>query len=108
MDRGRTNNLDLNILKTKEVIVDSRRKHKDPLPLVINNTEVQRADSHKFLGVNISSTLKWKDNTDSVLKKSHQRLFFLKQLKKCGVSRRGLLHFYGGAVESILSFAIIV
>lgn len=45
-------------------------------------------------------------NTSSILKEAHQRLFFLKQLKKYGVSSKGSLHFCREAVESILTFGI--
>lgn len=108
VDWCNTNNLELNALKTKEVVIDFRRHKEDHLPLAINNIEVQRVDSYRFLGINISSSLKWKDNTSTILKKAHQRLFFLKQLKKCGVSSKGLLQFYRAAVESVLMFGITV
>ena len=83
-------------------------KHEDHPPFTINIIEVQRIHSFKFLGVTIMSTLKWKDNTCMILKKAHQRLLFLKQLKKSGVSSKGLLQFYRAAVESILTYAVTV
>ncbi len=48
----------------------------------------------KFLGTTISAMLKWDDNLRGIIKQSHQRLFFLKQLKKFGISEVGMFIFY--------------
>ncbi len=42
--------------------------------------------SFKFLGVHITEDLTWSAHTDAVLKKAHQRLFFLRRLRKFGTS----------------------
>ena len=47
---------------------------------------VEEVKSFKFLGTTISSDLKWDENFSSAIKKAHQRLFFLRQLKKFKVS----------------------
>ena len=77
-----TNNLQLNASKTREMIVDFR-KRKNPLaPIIVNGDSIERVDCFKFLGSIISSDLAWENNTDAVAKKAQQRLFFLRQLKK--------------------------
>ena len=43
---------------------------------------VEEVKTFKCLGTTISSDLKWDDNISSAIKKAHQRLFFLRQLKK--------------------------
>ncbi|KAI3372197.1 hypothetical protein L3Q82_007058 [Scortum barcoo] len=43
---------------------------------------VERVSSFKFLGIHISENLSWTANTSSLIKKAHQRLFFLRTLKK--------------------------
>ncbi len=100
--------MQLKVSKIKEVVVDFRSRQEDHLPVAINNTEVQQVDSYKFLGVT-SSTLTWKDHTNTIVMKALQRAFFeKKQLKKCGVSSKGLLRFYWAAVERIFSSATTV
>ncbi len=47
-----------------------------------------------------------KTHTDAVLKKAHQRLFFLRRLRKFGTSPRILRSFYTCTVESILTGCI--
>ncbi len=76
------NHLSLNIDKTKELVVDYRRQSREHTPITIDNkTPVERVSSFKFLGVHITEDLTWSAHTDAVLKKAHQRLFFLRRLR---------------------------
>ncbi len=43
------NHLKLNISKTKELVVDYRRKRRSPVPVMIKGEEVERVDSCEFL-----------------------------------------------------------
>ncbi len=65
-----------------------------------------RVNSFKFLGVHITEDLIWSTHTDAVLKKSHQRLFFMRRLRKFGMSPSILRSFYTCTVESILTGCI--
>ncbi len=60
----------------------------------------------KFLGAHITEDLTWSAHTDAVLKKAHQRLFFLRRLRKFGTSPSILKSFYSCTVESILTGCI--
>ena len=91
------NDLVLNVSKTKKKMVFDFRKKKTPLvPLAIAGKVVKKVKSFKFLGTTISSDLKWDENFSSAIKKAHQRLFFLRQLKKFKVSLSILTQFYRG------------
>ncbi len=100
------NHLSLNIDKTKELVVDYRRQSREHTPITIDKTPVERVSSFKFLGVHITEDLTWSAHTDAVLKKAHQRLFFLRRLRKFGMSPRILRSFYTCTVESILTGCI--
>ena len=100
------NNLELNVSKTKEVIVDFRKVKTPMLPLVIKDQAVEVVQSFKFLGSVISNDLRWEENTSGVRKKSQQRMFFLRQLKKFGVSQNILLQFYMAIIESVLTCSL--
>ena len=102
------NSLELNTSKTNEMIVDFRRNSTPIDPLVINGQVIKTVDSFKFLGSLISSDLSWNTNTDSIIKRAHQRLYFLRQLKKFGLSQEILKQFYRAVVESVLTFSITV
>eukprot|EP00061_Rhincodon_typus_P003708 g20771.t1 len=96
------NNLSLNIGKTKELIIDFRKKGEEYAPIFINGTEVERVKSTKFLGVTNTDDLSWTYHVDATVKKA-QRHFFLRQLRKFGMSIRSLTNFYRCTIESTLS-----
>ncbi|KAI3355958.1 hypothetical protein L3Q82_017150 [Scortum barcoo] len=77
-------------------------------PIHINGMAVERVSSFKFLGIHISENLSWTANTSSLIKKAHQRLFFLRTLKKNHLSTAILGNFYRCAIESILTNCITV
>ncbi len=80
------NHLSLNIDKTKELVGDFRRQRREHTSITIDKKPVERVNSFKFLGVHITEDLTWSAHTDAVLKKSHQCLFFLRRLRKFGMS----------------------
>ena len=60
--RCEDNNLELNVLKTREMVIDFRRKKTPTTPLVIKGQTVEMVDSFRFLGTIINKNLKWEDN----------------------------------------------
>ncbi|TWW56974.1 RNA-directed DNA polymerase from mobile element jockey [Takifugu flavidus] len=102
------NNLLLNTNKTKELVLDFRRKTDIHPPIHINGAAVERVSSFKFLGVHLSQDLTWTTNCSSLVKKAHQRLFFLRTLKKHHLSSGVLVNFYRCTIESILTSCVMV
>ncbi|XP_056101754.1 uncharacterized protein LOC130080431 [Rhinichthys klamathensis goyatoka] len=92
---------------TKEMIVDFRKKAVRYLPLSINDQVVERVPSFCFLGTTIHQSLSWDLNISLIVNKAHQRLYFLRQLRKFGVSQEGMTHFYRAVIESVLTFSIL-
>ena len=56
------NNLQLNACKTREMIVDFRKRKTPPGPIIINGELIERVDCFKFLGMIISSGLVLENN----------------------------------------------
>ncbi len=103
------NNLSLNVEKTKEVVMDFRRRNStDHTPLTIDSSTVERVSSTKFLGVHITEDLTWTTNTMSLSKKAQQRLHFLRRLKRASLPPPILTTFYRGTIESVLTSCITV
>jgi hypothetical protein len=102
------NNQLLNQQKTKEMIIDFRKNQTSKNPVFINNTEIEIVDSFKLLGTTLSNNLKWNLNTNLIVKKCHQRLYFLRELKKFHLSKSILVSFYRCVIESVLTFSITV
>ena len=51
------NNLSLNVIKTKEMIVDYRKRRAEPSPILIDGAVVEQVESFKFLGVHNTNKL---------------------------------------------------
>uniref|UniRef100_A0A8C2CQ77 Reverse transcriptase domain-containing protein n=1 Tax=Cyprinus carpio TaxID=7962 RepID=A0A8C2CQ77_CYPCA len=102
------NNLELNTLKTVEMIVDFRRNPPALPPLTIMNSTVAAVESFRFLGTTISQDLKWDNHIDSIVKKAQQRLYFLRQLRKFNLPQELLKQFYSAVIESVLCTSITV
>uniref|UniRef100_A0A8C1UDK1 Reverse transcriptase domain-containing protein n=1 Tax=Cyprinus carpio TaxID=7962 RepID=A0A8C1UDK1_CYPCA len=102
------NNLELNTLKTVEMIVDFRRNSPALPPLTIMNSTVTAVESFRFLGTTISQDLKWDINIDSIVKKAQQRLYFLRQLRMLNLPQELLKQFYSAIIESILCTSVTV
>ncbi len=101
------NNLELNTLKTVEMIVDFRRTPALP-PLTILNSSVTAVESFRFLGTTISQDLKWDNHIESMVKKAQKRLYFLRQLRKFNLQQELLKQFYSAIIESVLCTSITV
>ncbi len=103
------NNLSLNVEKTKEVVLDFRRKNSIDHPaLTIDSSTVERVSSTKFLVVHITEDLTWTTNTMSLSKKAQQHLHFLRRLKRASLPPPILTTFYRGTIERVLTSCITV
>eukprot|EP00061_Rhincodon_typus_P014711 g41925.t1 len=87
-------------------IGELRMKEREHAPIYINGTEAERVKSIKFLGVTITDGLHWTSHVNATVKKAQQCLFFLRRLRKFGMSMRPLTNFYRYTTESILSGCI--
>ncbi|KAJ8359021.1 hypothetical protein SKAU_G00155460 [Synaphobranchus kaupii] len=85
------NDLVLNAKKTNKIIINFRTKKSTNTPILINNEPIPITD--------FSSKL----NSNHLIKKAQQRLYFLRQLKKLRVEKGLLVQFYKAIVQSILT-----
>ncbi|KAI3353878.1 hypothetical protein L3Q82_005088 [Scortum barcoo] len=102
------NHLRLNVNKTREMVIDFRRKKMPSQPLWIRGEVVEEVEDYKYLGVVIDNRLDWKSNTEAVYKKGMSRLSFLRKLRSFNVGSRMLEIFYQSVVASAIFFAACV
>ena len=100
------NNLELNALKTVEMVVDFRKNTLTPITPC--DSPVNTLESFRFLGTILSQDLKWELNISSLTKKAQQRMYFLWQLKKFNLPKTMMVHFYTAIIESILTSSITI
>ena len=99
------NYLQLNIGKTKELVVDFRHRKRHPTPVFINREGLEMRDAYKFLGVHLNNKLDWSSTTKSLYRRGQSRLFFLKKLRYFNMDTRLLQMFYHVVVASVVLFA---
>ena len=100
-----TNYLQLNVNKTKEMVIDYRKKDTD-MPLKIDDQIIHQVCKYKYLGVTIDEKLHWSDRINNIKSKANKRLYFVRKLGLFKVDRKLPTLFYKFVIESILSFCI--
>lgn len=100
------NYLNLKVKKTKEIVIDSRKKEKCIEKLTIKEENVDIVHDYKYLGVEIDDRLTGDVNTRRVYGKCMQRIHFLRILTNVKVDNTIRSMFYKSIVESILYFGM--
>jgi hypothetical protein len=85
------NNLSLNIIKTKEMIVDYRKRRTEHAPILIDATAVEQVESFKFFGVHNTNKLQWSKHTNTVV--HHKDYSPLRKLNSFGMGPQILKSF---------------
>ena len=99
--------LHLNVSKTKDMVIDYRRKSPPTQVTAINGQPVEVVGSYKYLGSIIDDRLNFNLNTENICKKGQQRLSCLRKLAKFNVDKTIMRIFYKSYIESVLSFSVI-
>ena len=98
----------INHNKTKEILFGSINYSNPPPPLNIDGHSVERVNTFKLLGIYISGDFRWDAQIDALCQKVNTKLYFLKQLKRAGLSPNDLLCFYSTAIRPVLEYACVV
>ena len=103
----RNNQLSLNVDKTVYItFCGNKRNIPDKLILNINNKEIKRVNSYKYLGINIDYLMKWDMHVKEVIKKVRYFEFIIHKLKQIMESKT-LKMLYHALFESIINYGII-
>ena len=88
------NFLDLNVLKTKEMLIDFQ-KNPSPVPyLEIDDKIVDRVEEFKYLGTVIDRSLAFNKNVGANHKKCQPRLYCLHKLRNIGIDSKILQMYF--------------
>ena len=64
------NNISLNMIKTKEMIVDYRKRRTEHAPILIDGTVVEEVESFKFFEVHKTNKQSWSKHNKTVVKRA--------------------------------------
>ena len=80
--------LELNIIKTKEIVIDLRSGVHHPDRFNINGQNIEMVHSYKYLGTTIDDKLRWYENTMNLYKEGQQRLYFLRKRNALHIDKK--------------------
>ena len=87
MQFAKDESMELNGKKCKEMLIYFRKK-KTEIPLInIGDDKISSVKSYKLLGIWIDDDMRWKTNTEYIVKKGAKRLYLLKILKSYGAPK---------------------
>ena len=95
------NYLELNVSKTKEMVIDFRTSSSKPSPIVLKGSNVERVFSYKYLGIVIDDKLSWHVYIDSLIKILNTMMYFLRRLNFFNIDVKIFALFYDSIVESV-------
>ena len=97
------NALIINTKKTEEIVFGAPPDTHRSL-ITIHGEQINQVCSYTYLRVVIDHLLSWKDQIESVCKKTKQRIYFLRRLRSFGASRQILLMFFTSVIMSVLQY----
>ena len=73
---SRSNKLQLNVDKCKNLTIDFKRIRQSFILILINDKGLDYVTKVKILGLNITNNLLWNDHISDMIKKANKRLYF--------------------------------
>lgn len=80
------NSLILNTSKTKEMIIDFRKRLSQHQAVAIDGEDIEVVRSYWYLGVHLDDQLDWTEQARALHKKGRSRMYFLRRLKSFNVN----------------------
>ena len=74
----------------------------------IGGNFIETHEEVKILGITLRNDLKWRSNTDNMLKRAYTRLWIIKRLKQAGASLEDMTDVYVKQIRSVLEFGVPV
>jgi len=104
----RANRLSLNINKTAYILFTKRPNQKPVnFKIKIGQSEIQRKESTKFLGITIDSNLSWKQHISYIKGKLKSANYIINNVKKF-IPKQSLLTLYHSLIQPHIEYGLIL
>ena len=101
------NFLDLNVLKTNEMLIDFQKNPPLVPYLEIDDKIVERVEEYKYLGTVIDSSLAFNKNVDAIHWKCQPIQYCLHKLRNIGIDSKSLQMHYKCCIEFLLTVSLM-
>ena len=96
-----TDYLELNVSKTKEMVIDFRQERSDSQPVDIKGSDVEIVETYTYLGIVLNNTLSWGDHVDFIVKQLNSPMYCLRKLNSFHITPEILNVFYTSTIVSV-------
>ncbi len=100
----RSNYLQFNTTKTKEMVVNFRRLRFHLQPVSIEVVCVEMVRTYRYLGLELDDRLDWSSNTEG---NGQSRLYFLRRLGSFNICQNLSQMLYQAVIASVLFYAVV-
>ena len=78
---------------------------KQPIPcLTVQSDVIERVATFKLLGFTLLNDLSWEAHVNTICAKAAPRLYYLKQLRRAGLSSDDISYFYLTVIRPVLEY----
>ena len=99
-----TNEMKINCDKSKFILFNPTENFDFIPEYQIDGNFIETQEELKILGITLRNDLKWRSNTDNLLKRAYHRLWIIKRLKQAGASLEDMTDVYIKQIRSVLEF----
>ena len=100
-----TNSMKINGRKTKEITISFKKTKPQLDPITHEGIPLECVNNFKLLGIWVSNNMTWKYHVEHIYSIASPRLYYLKQLRRCGVALEDQLMFYKSVIVPITEYA---
>ena len=101
------NYLELNVSKTKEMVINFRQTSPAPQLVDIKGSSVARVDTYKWLGIVLNNKLSRGDHVDCIVQKMNSRMYCLRKLNSFHITSEILNVFYTATIVSVCRYCLV-
>ena len=102
------NEMKMNFSKTKFITFNPTINFDFEAGLEVADHEIESVEKMRLLGLTLTNDLKWRTNTEEMVKKAYGKLWIIKRLKKNGACLTDLKDVFIKQVRSVLEFGVPV
>ena len=95
----------INAKKCHSITFNFSETNKPPKQLQIDNNPIERENTVRLLGIDITEDLRWTKNTDKICKKVNSMFFKLFKLKSFGATRHDLVNLWTTILRPCTEYA---
>ena len=107
-DYATENQMKVNSAKCKFILFNPTLVHDFVPDFEIQGNALDTMEEMKLLGLTLRNDLKWRSNTDDIVKRAYAKLWMIKRLKNAGANHLDLVDVYIKQIRSILEFGVPV